>query len=337
MLRIAVFLLLPAVLSAQDPQLRIRVDSSSHQMLMELGPFDLPAHSGHLGGGGGSPPPRSAVMPFDAWLHGYTIELVDGQNRKLPGSLIHHVNIIAPQRRELFSNIMLRIGAAGTETAPLKLPRVIGYHASTGDTVLVSSMLHNETMADYRGVTLRIRVPYTSRSAWMEPFSIFPFYLDVMPPAGTHSFDLPPGRSEKYWEGKPAIAGRMLGVSGHLHKYGVELRLDDMTAAKEIWSGKPSIDSAGNVSGMPLKKFLTRFGVPLDPTHVYRLTAVYDNPTGKVIPDGGMGALGGVMVPRGISRWPLVRRDDPEYLLDLRVTYRLDKEPPPVANGSHDH
>src|SRR6185503_1024256 len=171
MLRIAVFLLLPAVLSAQDPQLRIRVDSSSHQMLMELGPFDLPAHSGHLGGGG-SPPPRSAVMPFDAWLHGYTIELVDGQNRKLPGSLIHHVNIIAPQRRELFSNIMLRIGAAGTETAPLKLPRVIGYHASAGDTVLVSSMLHNETMADYRGVTLRIRVPYTSRSAWMEPFSI---------------------------------------------------------------------------------------------------------------------------------------------------------------------
>jgi len=306
-------------------------------MLMELGPFDLPAHSGHLGGGGGSPPPRSAVMPFDAWLHGYTIELVDGQNRKLPGSLIHHVNIIAPQRRELFSNIMLRIGAAGTETAPLKLPRVIGYHASAGDTVLVSSMLHNETMADYRGVTLRIRVPYTSRSAWMEPFSIFPFYLDVMPPAGTHSFDLPPGRSEKYWEGKPAIAGRMLGVSGHLHKYGVELRLDDMTAAQEIWSGKPSIDSTGNVSGMPLKKFLTRFGVPLDPTHVYRLTAVYDNPTGKVIPDGGMGALGGVMVPRGISRWPLVRRDDPEYLLDLRVTYRLDKEPPPVANGSHDH
>lgn len=331
--RAAIVLAIPAVLHAQDTQLRIHVDSATHDMLMELGPFDLPAHGGHHGTGG-SPPPRSAVMPFDAWLHGYTIELVDAGNRKLPGSLIHHVNIIAPQRRELFSNIMLRIGAAGTETAPLKLPKLIGYRASAGDTVLVSSMLHNETMADYRGVTLRIRVPYTARAAWMEPFTIFPFYLDVMPPAGTHSYDLPPGRSEKYWEGRPAIAGRMLGVSGHLHKYGVELRLDDITAKKIVWSGKPSVDDAGNVTAMPLTKFVTRLGVRLDPAHVYRLTAVYDNPTGKTIADGGMGALGGVMVPRGISRWPLVKRDDPEYLLDLKVTYRLDREPAPVANGS---
>ena len=319
--------------------MRVRVDSAAHEMLMELGPFDLPAHGGH--DGGGSPPPRAALMPMNAWLHGYTIELVDEHEVALPGSLIHHVNIIAPQRRELFSNIMLRIGAAGTETQPLRLPRMIGYRVSAGDTVLVSSMLHNATMTSYRGVTLRVRVPYTPASTWVEPFGIFPFYLDVMPPAGTHSFDLPPGRSEKYWEGKPAIAGRMLGVSGHLHKYGVELRLEDMTARRVIWSGKPARDSAGDVAAMPLKKFLRKLGEPLDPSHVYRLTAVYDNPTGKTIPDGGMGALGGVMVPRGISRWPLVSRDNAEYLLDLRVTYRLDREPPPVsrpvANGGHPH
>ena len=330
-------LFLPALLTAQEVRLRVRVDSANHEMLMDLGPFDLPAHSGHGGGGTPTPPPRSALIPFDAWLHGYTIELVDAQNRQLPGALIHHVNIIAPQRRELFSNIMLRIGAAGTETAPLKLPRMIGYRASSGDTVLVSSMLHNATMTDYRGVTLRIRVPYTPRSAWIEPFTIYPFYLDVMPPAGTHSYDLPPGKSEKYWEGKPAIAGRMLGVSGHLHKYGLELRLEDMTATRVIWLGKPTVDSAGNVTGMPLQKFLWRLGVPLDPAHVYRLTAVYDNPTGKAIVDGGMGALGGVMVPRGLSVWPLVKRDDPEYLLDLRVTYRLDAARAPAVAGSHEH
>jgi len=323
---IVLALCVPVLLRAQeDVALRVRVDSGAHEMLLELGPFDLPAHSGHHGLNA-SPPPRSAVMPFDAWLHGYTIELVDSTGRRLPGSLIHHVNIIAPQRRELFSNIMLRIGAAGTETAPLRLPRLLGYRASSGDTVLVSSMLHNESMTDYRGVTLRVRVPYT-RSAWVEPFTIYPFYLDVMPPAGTHSYDLPPGRSERYWEGKPAIAGRMLGVSGHLHKYGVELRLEDRTANRVIWSGKPSVDSVGNVAAMPLKKFLWTLGEPLDPSHVYRLTAIYDNPTGRTIPDGGMGALGGVMVPRGLARWPLVTRGDPEYLLDLRVTYRVDQTP----------
>jgi len=346
-LRLGLLLLAPVTLRAQDVSLRVRVDSAAHEMVMELGPFDLPSHGGHDVGGEASmgsmgsmssPPPRAALMPMNAWLHGYSIELVDERNQLLPASLIHHVNIIAPQRRELFSNIMLRIGAAGTETPPLRLPRMIGYRASVGDTVLVSSMLHNATMTAYRGVTLRVRVPYTSAS-WVEPFSIFPFYLDVMPPAGTHSFDLPPGRSEKYWEGKPAIAGRMLGVSGHLHKYGVELRLEDRTASRVIWSGKPAYDSAGNPAGMPLKKFLWKLGEPLNPSHVYRLTAVYDNPTGKTIPDGGMGALGGVMVPKGISRWPLVARDNAEYLLDLRVTYRLDREPTsaPVANGAHQH
>ena len=335
MIRVALLLAAPLVLRAQDTQLRVRVDSSTHEMLMELGPFDLPAHSGHMGGANASPPPRATLMPLDGWLHGYTIQLVDAQERELPGSLIHHVNIIAPQRRELFSHIMLRIGASGTETPPLRLPRMIGYRASAGDTVLVSTMLHNETLTDYRGITLRIRVPYTPRSAFIEPFTIYPFYLDVMPPAGTHSYDLPPGRSEKYWEGKPAIAGRMLGVSGHLHRYGVELRLEDRTANRVIWSGKPAIDSAGNVAAMPLKKFLWKLGERLDPAHVYRLTAVYDNPTGATIPDGGMGALGGVMVPRGISRWPLVKRDDAEYLLDLRVTYRQDQPAAAASAGAH--
>ena len=336
-MRFVLLLFAPAVLSAQqDVRLHMRVDTSAHELFMELGPFALPPHSGH-DGGGGSPPPRAALMPIDAWLHGYTIELVDDQGRQLPGSLIHHVNIIAPQRRELFSNIMLRIGAAGTETPPLHLPRLIGYRASVGDTVVVSSMLHNATMTAYPHVTLRVRVPYTPTSAMLKSFSIYPFYLDVMPPAGTHSYDLPPGKSEKYWEGKPAIAGRMLGVSGHLHRYGVELRLEDRTANKVIFSGKPTLDASGNVVGMPLKKFVWRLGVPLDSTHVYRLTAFYDNPTGKTIPDGGMGALGGVMLPSKVTQWPSVARDNPEYLLDVRVTYRLDQERA-VTNGSqHQH
>jgi len=336
MIRVLLLLLAtPALIAAQNVDLRLRVDSSAHDLVLELGPFDLPAHSGHLDDA--SPPPRATVFPIDAWLHGYTIELVDVDGRRLPGSLIHHVNIIAPQRRELFSNIMLRIGAAGTETAPLQLPRMIGYRVTAGDTVLVSSMLHNETMTDFRGVRLRIHVPYTPVSTRLGRLTIYPFYLDVMPPAGTHSFDLPPGRSEKFWQGKPAIAGRILGVSGHLHRYGVELRLEDVTARTVIWSGRPTYDSSGNVVGMPLAKFVWKLGVPLDTAHVYRLTAIYDNPTGHVIADGGMGALGGVMVPKRLSAWPLVARTDPEYALDLRVTYRQDRDTASSSGGMHRH
>jgi hypothetical protein len=147
--------------------------------------------------------------------------------------------------------------------------------------------------------------------------------MDVMPPAGSHSFDLPAGHSERYWEGSPAIAGRILGISGHLHRYGVALRLEDRTSGKVIWEGKPGVDSAGDVVAMPIKRFVASFGVGVSPSHVYRLTAIYENPTGAAIIDGGMGALGGVFLP-GSKRWPAVDTTDPEYVLDWRISTRQD-------------
>jgi hypothetical protein len=142
-----------------------------------------------------------------------------------------------------------------------------------------------------------------------------------MPPAGeTHAYDLPPGYSEKSWEGRPAVAGRILGVGGHLHQYGLALRLEDLTAGKVIWEAQPILDEDGNLIGMPVKKFFWRLGVKVRPDHTYRLTAIYDNPTGEVIPDGAMGALGGVFLPARGAAWPVIDPAHPEYQLDLRVT-----------------
>jgi hypothetical protein len=53
---------------------------------------------------------------------------------------------------------------------------------------------------------------------------VMPVYLDVVPHGGFHSYDLPPGRSERSWEGRPAVGGRILALGGHLHRYGVSLR-----------------------------------------------------------------------------------------------------------------
>ena len=69
---------------------------------------------------------------------------------------------------------------------------------------------------------------------------------------------------------------------------------------------------------------MATFGVGVKPSHVYRLTAVYDNPTGASVIDGGMGALGGVFLPRDSAGWPAVDRENPDYVLDWRITYRLD-------------
>jgi hypothetical protein len=298
--------------------LRTLVDKGD--LVFELGPINLPANAMH--DDIAQPPPLAVAVGADGWLHGYTVELVNAAGKAVPQSVVHHVNVIVPQKRELFSQIMLRLAAAGAETAPVGLPWFLGYQVSKNDSVLVSAMFHNPSKTGYGNVYLRVRMPLTRRHV-VGAMAIYPFYMDVMPPAGSHSFDLPAGRSEHYWEGKPAIAGRILGLSGHLHKYGTSLKLEDRTEGKVIWEGKPTVDAKGEVQAMPVKKFLATFGVGVDPTHTYRLTAVYENPTGAPVIDGGMGALGGVFKP-GDSPWPAVSRSDPDYVLDWRITNRLD-------------
>jgi hypothetical protein len=272
-------------------------------------------------------------LPLNGWLRGLSYELVDGNGRRLPTHLLHHLNLIAPEHRELFSPIMLRVGAAGPETKPWAMPFFLGYRVRPGDTLLVKVMMHNPTPTAFDGVRLRVRLEYTPATGGPHPISIQPVYLDVMPPAGAHSFDLPPGRSSMSWEGRPAIGARLLAAGGHMHRYGKALRLEDVSTGDLIWEARPQVDSRGEVTGMPIRYFLP-FGVALDPDHVYRLTAVYDNPTGEVIPDGGMGALGGIVLPGGGTTWPTVVRSDSAYKKDVHVIIEGE---PSHGSGAHRH
>ena len=49
----------------------------------------------------------------------------------------------------------------------------------------------------------------------------------------------------------------------------------------------------------------------------YRLVATYDNPTGRVSPDGGMGEAGIGFTPDDPSEWPKLDTSDPEIARDL--------------------
>jgi hypothetical protein len=298
------------------------------ELILELGPLNLASHAttgsgGHDHGTAAYEPPAVAIqVPVSGWMHGYSVEIVDGQGTPAPRKLIHHVNVIAVEKRELFSPIMLRIAAVGTETGPVPLPRIIGYEFKKGDSLVVRAMLHNDGAEAFSGLRIRVRFPFTKKTSLLGALSISPFYIDVTPQAGPHAYDLPAGRSEKFWEGRPAVAGRILGLSGHLHKYGVLMRLEDRTENRVVWEARPDTNSAGEVQPLPIKRFVKTFGVGINPKHTYRLSVVYDNPTGATIPDGGMGALGGVFLPEREVKWPTIDPKDPDYRRDLLAVWR---------------
>ncbi|HEX6751108.1 MAG TPA: hypothetical protein VF092_27710 [Longimicrobium sp.] len=294
------------------PAVHVYADRARGELVVESRAVDLAARSGHA-----QVLPVQAASPVGGWLHGYAVELVDARGRVVPRQMLHHVIVVVPNRRGLFNPIMLRIVAAGHETPEVRLPSMVGYRLRRGDPLLIAGMLDNESASAYRGVRIRVRMPLKPADAWIRPISIVPFSMDVMPTGTQRAWNLPPGRTQRSWEGSPAVAGRILGIGGHLHRYGVALRLEDVTAGKTLWVGRPERDPSGEVLRMPTHTFLRP--VSVRPDHRYRLTAVYENPTGRMIPGGGMGAAGGAVIPADPARWPAIDARSQEYQLDLRA------------------
>ena len=311
-----------AALSASlSPEITLKVTQTDKEIVLSYGPFDLPANAAHHGNAP-EPPPRWITIPDDAWIHGYWVELLDKNGAKVPSSTLHHVNVIATQQRELFSPIMLRIAAASAETEPVKLPRFFGLEARKGDTLLVRALLHNPTEKSYEGARILVHFPITKRNSTIGSLRVQPFYLDVTAPAGPHAFDIPAGISEQFWETKPAVNVKILGMTGHVRRYAASMRFEDRTTGKVFWKTKIDTTDTGEPKVIPLERYLFPFGKEIRADHSYRLTVVYNNPTGQTIVNGGMGTLGGVVLVSGDVKWPLVDLKDPEFKVDQRSMWR---------------
>src|SRR5512141_1729352 len=136
---------------AQDAIWRVVHDAQKSEIILVLSPVDLPGYMPDMPDMPTmvQPPAHTVALPVTGYLHGITIEMLDSAGHELPASLLHHTTTIAPQRRELFSEIMQRVGAAGAETGPLQFPRLIGYPINAGDSLLLSVMFHNESEQSY--------------------------------------------------------------------------------------------------------------------------------------------------------------------------------------------
>jgi hypothetical protein len=135
---------------------------------------------------------------------------------------------------------------------------------------------------------------------------------------GSNTFDVPPGRSEKAYEFTLPVGGRLLGVGGHMHDYGSLVKLIDVESGKELTRVTAKRDSSGKILGVNRKLFgVTGEGMKLEANHRYRVVAVYDNPTGKLRPNGAMAHMVGLFVPDDMSKWPPVDKSDPTMRRDL--------------------
>lgn len=334
------------------PPAVVTLAPETDELIMELAPNDLPAglthdamhgegHEGHAAKTGGGWPPVSLVtLPVSGAIYGFRVELLDSAGNVLPPGLLHHLNLIDPHHRELFLPISRRVIAAGKETGGQRLPWfVFGLPFRKGEQWVLSAMLHNPTTTAYRGVRTRLVVTYVKGSRPWPFFDVFPWQLDVLFPVGDKSFDLPPGRSSRSYEARPAIGGSIVALGGHTHEKAVRISLTDVTTGDVIWEAAPAVDSTGKVVNIPIGRLYrwNRLGAPVRTDHVYRVSVEYDNPTDQVIRQGGMGVIGGLMVPENPDAWPAADVTDTLYLADLRHYLRLPAGTAVPTAAAHPH
>ena len=312
----------PAALAAQDEVVeaafRVTVDSARHDVVLTVGPFVLPsmAAGGHSHGGHDeSQMPQfnyKFTWPVEGTGRGFRMELRDAEGKKVSQRVLHHLNIINQDRRQLLLPIAERVMAAGRETPSVMLPATIGLPLDRGTRMRLNLMWHNETPVDIEAVWLTIRIRYSPGNLLPAPMLTLPISMDVADMKGrSNTFTVDTGRTEVAREFIMPVSARLLGVNGHLHDWGTELRLEDAVTGRVLTRITPRLDARGKIDRMPTRLFgIVGDGLRLRAHRRYRVVVVYDNPTGAPLV-GVMGHLDGLLSvsPAALARWPL--KDDP--------------------------
>lgn len=318
-------LLAAAALATDAPSLAVSVNRSRHEVVLRLGPFRLNAPRSDSAGatkyheGGHEMGQIRFTWPVTAWARGFRIAVNDGAGRALPRELMHHINLMHLDRRQLLTPLYERALAVGRETEDGVLPRSTGVRFEAGASMALESAWSNETGVDFPEVILEVTLPYLPANISPRPREVRPMVMDVgYAPGRNNVFDLGPGRTVHQREFVMPVNGRLLGVGGHLHDYAETLDLVDLQTGKVVVALRPVRDAGGNVTGVSRALYGVKGdGLKLEAGRRYRVETVYRNPTGAVLPEAGMGVMVGIFAPDDPGKWPALDRNHPEFLADL--------------------
>ena len=280
---------------SSQARLEVRDDVASHVLTIRIGPLNLPANSDHMTVA--QAPTLFLEVPFDGWITAYHPRLVDGSGQPEPGRLLHHVAFYNTSRRDfLCPNKQEHIFGAGSEMNDWPALPGYGYRVQRGDRLRLTTMFHNPTSTGYPETWLEVKLDYRS-AASAEPLkSVYPAWFDVGE-CGDSSYDLGPGRTLKVGQFKLAYSGVLVGVGGHMHDYGRQLDLYDVTRREDVAALKAQLNGDGQILSMPVVRFTDRGGYRLNQGDVVRVSSIYDNPLGKPLRQGAMGIVVGYFLP----------------------------------------
>ncbi|HEU5358662.1 MAG TPA: hypothetical protein VFU45_06070 [Gemmatimonadales bacterium] len=343
---LAPLLLAFAALQAPAPgTVTVTVDSAHHDVVVTAGPYDLPqamagmshAEMEHMTES--QTELKRFAWPVDGWFRGFALEVRDGNGKALSRRILHHMIMINFDRRQLYYPAYERLMGAGQETADVTIPATIGVPMRSGMHLGMYLMWHNETGADIHGAYLVLRLHYAPKNQLPRPVDAMPIYMDVnLTVGGDNVFDLPPGITKKSHDFVQPIDGHLIAAGGHLHDFGMFVRLADVASGKTLVQLNAERQPNGDVTGLPRKLFgVSGAGLRLKAGRTYRVTGEYDNLTHDLIKDGAMAHIVGLFTPDDMRQWPKLDVNDPGTRADLADLESLGKASGGMRMGTMNH
>lgn len=305
-----------------DLRFEVQDDPAEGSMTLRLGPVTLLPHAAHV-----RLPEQHLTLPFNGWITGFYPRVVDGSGRRRPGGLLHHMGFFNTARRNFLcphSNELLF--AAGSELKDWEAPPGLGYPAMKGHHVRIQTMFHNPSDTDVQQVYVEVRVRYRLLEQKPPLTSVYWAWFWVGE-CGSTLYDLDPGQNEFSSRFTIDYPGRLLFVGGHLHDYGRQLSLRNLTREEMIAVLTPSLDSGGYLLSVPIVEPGGGRGYRLSPGDIVEVAMRYDNTTGRILPRSAMGIALGVFLPDEEERF---------IAMTTRSSHDMPASPPPQARSHAD-
>src|SRR5436309_7805690 len=292
---------------AKGVKLDPNFDIATHTITLRVGPMNLPAHTSHMKMP--QPPDLIWTVPLDGWLLAYHPKLVDAGGNAVPGTVLHHVAFWNENRADfLCPNKEEHIFGAGSELTDWAEIPGYGYRVQKGEQIRIETMMYNPTATSYDKAYLEVAIPFQEASDAAAPRrNVYPAWMDVAS-CGNSGYDLPTGKSEKTGMVTVKYDGVLLGVGGHLHDYGKQISLEDVSRKETVAILEAKADAQGHLESVPVKLFVKEGGYKFAANDVLKVSATYDNPTGKLLRDGAMGIAVGYFVATDDAKMAALRR-----------------------------
>lgn len=317
---------------------QVRLDQARREVVVTAGPFSVASmppgmkHEEMDMMADHATPVIRFEWPVEGWFRGFSIEILDAAGKPIDRRLVHHLIAINFDRRQLLYPSYERIFGIGQETEDAFIPKSIGIPMKPATKLGMYLAWANESGKDLEGIQVRLKLAYSPPNLNPRPLAALPIYMDVNLTVGKgNTFDVPAGRSEKSWEFTPPVSGRLLGVGGHMHDYGVAVRLEDAESGKVLSQIETARTPDGKVTRIGRKLFgVTGQGLLLKAGKKYRVVGVYDNPTGQTIVKGAMAHMVGLFAPSDYAKWPALDLTDESLQDDLAYLSEM-------GNKGHKH